>query len=109
MKRRFEGYNFAGSYWCCDIKNTVKGVEISNIQDKGCCPPRRADDIISGILSPLKPPYSKIDTSSLKGRKELAEELDIQIKQMEDEIKHLKLAKLICTRKKSFIVTEEKQ
>ncbi len=106
MKRIFEGYNFAGSYWCCEIKNTVKGIEISNIQDKGCYPPRRADDIISGILQPLKPPYSKIDTSSIEGRKQLAKELDSQIKEMEDEIKHLKLARIICSRKKSFIITK---
>ena len=100
---KFTSYNFGGSYYEATVKNTVKGIEISDLESKKSAHiPSRPYQVIEEFLSPLKPPYSKIDVCTREGKRELKKHLIEDIEKLEQEIALKKVAIQMCKRKNVY-------
>lgn len=100
---KFTSYNFGGSYFEANIKNAIKGIEISNLKShRNAHIPRRPEQVIEAFLSPLKRPYSKIDVSTKDGKKELRGQFLEHIEKLKEEIKQYEMAAKMCTRNLAY-------
>ena len=99
----FTSYNFGGSFYSATVKNTIKGIEISNLKSRqNAHIPSRPYQIIEELLSPMKPPYSKIDVSTKEGKKELKGHCLDKIEKLKLEIKEYEMAAKMCTRNLAY-------
>jgi enoyl reductase-like protein len=96
-------YDLSGYGFSVDVENKKDGIELSNLQGKRWNYEReRADTIINMVLSDFKQPYSKIDVSTQKGKKELQETIKEDIAILEQTLLEKKLALKMCQRKKVY-------
>ena len=96
MKFKYNALGFSG--YTAEIKNTKKGIEISEVSpDHG----KRAEGVLIDMLSMFKPPYSDyaIRGGNKAGIKLLKADIEAQIKELESGIERLKLASKMCSRK----------
>jgi hypothetical protein len=94
------------TFLSADVRNTVKGIELSNVENKGFY--SSPMDINDSLLRQFKDPYCKIDTNTVKGKKELKNELLQKIEELKLEVLKMELAVKMCTRKTVYIAPKKK-
>jgi len=99
---KLKSYRFLNDFYTVEVKNTKKGIEISDIVEHGRSAPRRAHEITDSLLCSMKEPYSKIDLSTKEGKAELKENLDERIIRLEEKIERLKMGKKMLSRKVAY-------
>lgn len=94
-----------------DVKNTAKGIELSNItpipygNDK---PNIRPSEVVIDLLQDFKRPYSDIRLrEGVDGKKQLAITIKEDIAELESQIEIKKLALKMCKRKNVFFKEEK--
>ena len=92
-------------HYTVEVKNTTKGIELSNIEEHGRSPLlNRADQIRNDLLIPFVRPYSKFTVHEKEGRKLLEKQLIEDIAAYESEIKKMKLAIQMCRKNKVTLI-----
>lgn len=96
------GYGFS-----VEVENKKDGIELSNLQSKSSqYKSERPDRILDMLLSDFKHPYSSIDATTQKGKKELQETIKEDIAILEQKLLEKKLALKMCQRKKVYFKKE---
>lgn len=90
-----------------NVKSTVSGIELSNVVVKYSVFYRHPANVVSSLLKSYLLPYSKIDTTTREGKRELKEDLLKRIEALNQEIKKLELGVKMCTKEKSYFKDEQ--